>query len=438
MRTTSATSERGPVYYGWVVVGAIATILMATAGARFLYGVVLKPVTVQFGWERAALTGAVTLNTVMLSVMQPLIGMFADRVGPKLVLIGGTALIALVLIPLSMVNALWQVYLLYGVIGAIGFAATSPVNITTLVNRWFDRRRGTALSIATAGTALGQLVVVPAATWTLTMTDWQTTYRVLAGVLLLVMVPLGFFLLRDQPARHGDLATTARPGTREAVLNADGETTSDTLAVALRTPVFWLLAWGFVACGFTMAFANTHFMAYADDMEMHAMTAANVVSVTAIFSVLGAVVLGLVADRRRRPPVLALTYALRGIAFLILFAIPDGPLVFLYALVLGVSWTATTPLTAAIAADRFGRKHFGVIFGTMFTAMHLGFGIGALLDGLIYDAFGAYRVALVINGIIGLSAAAAIYFIGDAKPGLARPRAEAPGGLGVPSTLAGD
>ena len=427
----------GPFEYGWVVVGTIATILMATAGARFLYGVVLKPVTEAYGWERAALTGAVALNQVVLALVQPLIGVLADRIGPKRVLIGGTVLIAAVLVPLSYVTALWQVYVLYGVIGAVGFAATSPVNISTLVNRWFTRNRGTALSIATSGTALGQLVVVPVATWTLTVTDWQTTYRALALVLVVVMAPLGLLLLRDAPGGRIGAAGHRGRGSGEA----EAVRPAATVGVALRTPAFWLLAWGFVACGFTMAFANTHFMAFADDMGMHAMTAANVVAVTAVFSVIGTIGLGLVADRRRRSPVLALTYALRGIAFLVLFVMPEGPLVFVYAVVLGVSWTATTPLTAAIAADLYGRKNFGAIFGTMFTAMNLGFGIGALLDGVIYDAFGAYRVALVVNGLVGLSAAAAVYFVHDPRPDARQEPGgirDVPGHLGVPASAAGD
>jgi MFS family permease len=106
---------------------------------------------------------------------------------------------------------------------------------------------------------------------------------------------------------------------------------------------------------------------------------------------------------------LALTYALRGLAFFLLFALPSGSLVYVYAVVLGISWSATTPLTAAIAADIYGRANLGLIFGTMFTTMNLGFGIGAVLDGYIFDATGDYQPALVINGLVGLVAAAAIY-----------------------------
>jgi MFS family permease len=413
-------TRRMPIYYGWVVVGTIAAVLTATSGARFLYGVALKPVSEQYGWERAALTVAVMINMIALSLIQPLIGLLVDRIGSRRILVGGTILVAAMLLPLSYANQLWQVYVVYGLIGAVGFAATSPVNTTALVNRWFSRRRGAALSIATSGSAFGQLLVVPLATWTMTMTSWQTTYRILAAVLLLGMAPLGFLLLRDGPEERDFVDEEPVPvGVASQVAGA-------TLREALHSSAFWLLAYGFLTCGFTMAFANTHFMAFADDMGMAAMTAADVVATTAIFSIIGTIALGVAADRYRRPPILALTYALRGTAFLLLLLLPIGHPTFIYAVVLGISWTATTPLTAAISGDLYGPANLGLIFGTMFTFMNLGTGIGAYFDGLIHDFSGGYEIALFVNGGMGiLAAAAALAVDGKVRFG-SRPLPEQP------------
>ena len=169
-----------------------------------------------------------------------------------------------------------------------------------------------------------------------------------------------------------------------------------------------------------MAFPNTHFMAYADDMGMSVLHAANAISVTAIFSVAGSVLLGMAADRYSRSHVLALTYALRGLAFLLLILLPGGNLIYLYGLVLGISWTATTPLTAAIAADRYGPRNLGLIFGSLFTFMNLGFGVGSFLDGVIYEYFGGYNGALAINVILGVIGAGLVLLL----PRLAEERGE--------------
>jgi len=386
----------------WLVVAALTVILMVASGARFLFGIVLKPVSEQFGWDRAELTGAVLLGMVTLSLCQPLVGLLIDKVGPTKIVVGGCALLGLALLPLAAARELWQVYLFWGVLASLGLAATSPVNATAFVGRWFDRKRGTALSVATSGSAFAQLLIVPVGAWTLTLTDWQTTYRLLALALLAGMAPLGLLLLRDGPARM----VAAGPG---------GEGVA--LRTALRAPDFWLLALGFVVCGWTMAFPNVHFLAYADDMGMSVLHAANAVSVTAVFSIAGSVLLGLAADRHKRTSVLALVYALRGLAFLLLLLLPAGNLVYLYAVVLGISWTATTPLTAAITADRYGARHLGVIFGTMFTFMNLGFGLGSFVDGVIFDATGGYGPSLALNVLLGFVATVGVLAVDKApKP----------------------
>ena len=382
----------GGIFYGWVVVFAVALLLMATSGARFLFGVVLKPISEQYGWDRASLTGAILVATVVISISQPLVGVAVDRWGAKRLLVGGTILLGLALLPLAAARELWQIYLFYGVFASLGLAATSPVIATKIVGRWFASGRGSAMAIATSGAALGQLIIVPAAAWTLTLTDWQTTFKLLSGLLLVVMVPLALVVLREGP-----------PASSSQVAPLTGVS----LRVAIASPEFWLLSSGFLVCGFTMAFPNTHFLAYADDMGMVTTHAANAVAITAVFSILGSILLGMAADRWPRSWVLAFTYLLRGAAFAVLLA-PRQDLLLLYAVVLGISWTATTPLTAAIAVDRYGTRHLGAIFGTMFMSMNLGYGIGSFFDGVIYEVAGGYRLALLLNALLGVAGAIAI------------------------------
>jgi MFS family permease len=389
------------------VVAVLAITMTIASGARFLFGVVLKPLSEEYGWDRAQLTGAVMLGMVVISICQPLVGILVDRVGPKRVLVVGLVLLSISLIPFSLATSLWQIYLLYGVLMSLGLAAASPVLSTAIVGRWFQHKRGLAMSLASSGSSFGQLLIVPIAAWIMLQSSWQMTYRVLAVAIVAVALPLSAIFLRDAPA---DAPTASQQKESESGL---------TLREAMSHPAFWLLGFGFVVCGWTMAFPNTHFLAYADDMGMSVLHAANTVSVTAVFSIIGSVLLGIAADRYQRTSVLGLTYALRGLAFLLLLLLPAGNLLYIYGLVLGISWTATTPLTAAIAADRYGPKHLGLIFGSMFTFMNLGFGIGSLLDGVIYEISGDYSAALIINALLGVVATAAVLLV----PYLGRERA---------------
>lgn len=404
------TPEPRVSLHAWIIVAVTAITMTIASGARFLFGVVLKPVSEEYGWDRAELTGAVLLGMVVLSICQPIVGSLVDRVGPRKVLVIGLGLLGLSLIPFSFATSLWQVYLIYGVITSIGLAAASPVISTSIVGRWFTRKRGLAMSIATSGSAFGQLLIVPVAAWIMVMTTWQMTYRVLAVALLLVALPLTALFLRDAPPSTSSSASLAKPAEEGLALRE-----------AIAHPAFWLLGVGFVVCGWTMAFPNTHFLAYADDMGMSVLHAANTVSVTAIFSIAGTILLGIAADRFSRTGVLALTYGLRGLAFLLLLLLPAGNLIYVYGAILGISWSATTPLTAAIAADRYGPKNLGLIFGSLFTFMNLGFGVGSFLDGIIYEHFGGYQGALLINvglGVLAAVAAAAVPLFGRERPRL--------------------
>lgn len=400
---------------GWTVVAAVTVILTLTSGARLLPGIVLKPVTTEHGWSRSELMLALTINMIVLSALQPVLGLLTDRIGAKRVLVFGTALLGILMFPLSRANALWHFYVIYGVFGAVALAAVSPVNVTSLVSGWFDKRKGSALAIATSGSAFGQLMIVPIATWLLTATTWRNLYLILAVAITAVMVPIALAFVRV----NGTVPIPGRVADHRGAASAPS-TGAATLGEALSDSPFWVMAFGFLVCGFTMAFANAHFIAYADDMGMATTRAADIVAVTAVFSIAGSFALGLLADRRPKHHVLSLTYALRGLAFLLLWLLPTNDLLFIYAVVLGISWTATTPLTAAISAEIYGRRNIGVIFGMMFSFMNIGFGAGSYLDGLVYDSFGNYRGALLANVVLGALAAIALAQLRIADVGTGR------------------
>jgi MFS family permease len=390
------------IYQGWVVVIAVMLTLAIASGGRFLFGVVLKPVSDEFGWGRADLALAVTISVIALSILQPAVGWAVDRFGSRPLLIGGVVLIALAMIPMTLVNSLWQVYVFYGLLAAFGFAATSPVNTTTLVNGWFEKRRGLALSMATSGSAYGQLLIVPVATAIMMGWGWRASYIAISLALFIVVLPLSIFFVRDAPR-----PASATGGRRRRF---DGPKVS--FKEAVRTAAYWQLSFGMFVCGFTMSFTSVHMIPYMTDMPEHSLhtmetTASLALSVVGGFSILGAIVMGFLSDRSGHKQMLAMTYFLRGLSFLLLLAVGSYiPGIFLAAIVLGISWTSTTPLASAISADIYGRASLATIFGFIFTAMNVGSGVGAWLAGLDHDITGNYHASLIANGVLGFAAAA--------------------------------
>ncbi|HMM43450.1 MAG TPA: MFS transporter, partial [Thermomicrobiales bacterium] len=106
------------IYTGWVVGIAVMLTLAISSGGRFLFGVVLKPVSDEFGWDRSDLALAVTISVVALSFLQPAIGWLVDRYGSRRILIAGVVVTALAMLPMTVASSLWQVYVFYGVLAA--------------------------------------------------------------------------------------------------------------------------------------------------------------------------------------------------------------------------------------------------------------------------------------------------------------------------------
>ncbi|MGN6810867.1 MAG: MFS transporter [Thermomicrobiales bacterium] len=431
------TKRWGGVYYGWLIVATVTLMLAVTSGGRFVFGVVIKPVSYEFGWSRTDLATAVTINVILLSILQPIIGLAVSRWGSRRILLIGVVATAVMMVPLSLATHLWQIYVFYGIVAAFAFAATSPVNVTALVSGWFTKRRGLALSIATSGSAIGQLAIVPLATWIMVTWSWRTSYWVLAGVALLAMLPLGWLLVRDAPP-----GTTDDPDTPpdDAPAAGDKSLVAGCAPVALpvvsirqaiRTPAYWQLSFGFFVCGYTMSFTSVHMIPYMLDMSEHSFHTMETVASTALSvvggcSILGAVVIGLLADRIGRKPMLATTYFLRGLAFLMLvLAGPNLVGIFLAAIILGISWTSTTPLTSAISADMYGRHSLAGIFGFMFSTMNIGSAAGAWLAARDYDITGNYHLSLIVNAFLGFAAAAVVQAVRERSfaPPLPQPAA---------------
>lgn len=413
-------------FYGWVIVFVLMGMFAMSSGSRFTFGIVLKTLTEQFQWERSALSAVVSLSLILVSAFQIIGGWLTDRVGARATLTFGFIVSLSVMGSMSYVTELWQVYVLYGFFGAIGFALASPVAASALVNRWFyARNRGTALALATSGVAIGQLAISPIAQYLLISGGWQLTYRALATFMALVMLPLILVLLRNTPAENAN-AFTAQTTKRMI----DGQTTS--LRQALRDMTFWQLLMGVFSCGFTMSFASVHFAAYVSDMQLDAMDhtiAGEALGLSGAFSILGAVLMGKWSDRIGSRIPLGVTYTLRSLSFLVLLAFPNShTMLFLFAVILGLSWTATTPLSAAVTADAWGRPSSGFLFGVIFTFMTVGSAVGSYLAGLDYDLMHSYTFAIIANATVAGLGALASFAIREhpATQGEAQPVAVSP------------
>ncbi|MBI3327339.1 MAG: MFS transporter, partial [Nitrospinae bacterium] len=260
------------LYYGWFVAGASFVIVLLSTGVQSSFGNFLKPMSAEFGWDRATVSLPAAVAVLMNGLFQPFVGRLVDRVGPRCVMTLGLLLLAVSTASIAATTGIGYLTGVYGVLFALGLSGAGNVPSTTLVARWFVRQRGRAMGFVNAGGSVGQLLLIPASMALLLWTDWRTTYLILGGALLVLGVPIAMLVLRSDPADLG-LRPDGEAEPPDGSLGAERPQQQPGKAPleparwlsAFTSGPLWLLISGFFVCGFTVAIISTHFVAFATD-----------------------------------------------------------------------------------------------------------------------------------------------------------------------------
>jgi MFS family permease len=415
------------IHYAWVVLGALFVSVAAAAGVRGSFGIFVKPLEAEFGWDRAAISGVAALSLLAYGVGQPFIGRLIDRYGPRGILSASLVVLGAGVLATALVQELWQLYLAYGLVVSLAAGGPSMASISAIAARWFETRRGLVIGIAISGVSAGQLVLIPVAMWLTLHLGWRAGYAALSAVLVLVALPVVWLLVRNDPGRMGALPFGARADAGAASAQAGAAASEPAIGLrgAVRSGPFWLLAGSYFICGYsTSGLVDTHVVPYAIEHGVAHMAAASALGLMGAVNTLGAIAAGYVADRFGRRHPLALTYMVRGLSLLWLLTVQDARALHVFAIVFGLSYIATVPPTTALTADLFGRKAVASIFGWIFLAHQIGAAVGSLLGGVVYQTTGSYAPAFFSGAVACFAAAAMVLAIrGGERTRLAVPAA---------------
>jgi MFS family permease len=381
------------IFYGWWVVAAFCVSTFISTGVRHAVGPFLKPIVGDLGLDRASFSAVIALSLFLYGVFMPLAGLALDRFSVRVVTSAGTVLLVIALVLTALVRNFWEFAAVYGVLVPLGLAGTGPVIASGVVARWFSKRRGMALSVLGSASMTGMSLLVPAVTWLILTTGWRTTYVLIAGGLLVLVLPLCLWIVRDSPESLGLSADGAapvpgaRPGAIERV----------TAGEALQTLAFWQLAGSFFTCGFSMSLLSAHGIPMLTDHGYSPMFASWALGVLGGSSIGFTVMLGALSDRLGRRPVLAAIYAGRLFIFAGFFLIRDNPVAILVVAVLGgITMAGTGSMTSALTADIYGRFSVSSVFGLIFLVHQTGSAIGSALAGVLFETTGGYGAAFVL------------------------------------------
>ncbi|MGE3945012.1 MAG: MFS transporter [Alphaproteobacteria bacterium] len=394
------------MHYAWIVLVVVFCAMLAGVGVRAAPGVMILPLQRAFGWDVGTISGAVSLNIILLGVLGPFLTGLVDVVGLKRTIIGCMALLAIATGLSIFMTAPGQLFLTWGLLVGIGSGAGAVGIAAAVANRWFTERNGLAMGLLSAANAAGQLIFLPVLAMLAESHGWQAVAGSVT-LAIVAMLPLLMILLPESPAKiglgpYGSVTAPSPP------VHAGNPFTVafHGLFRAVRSADFWLLALSFGVCGFsTSGLIHTHLIAFCADRGISEIHGATLLAVIGVFSLIGSAGSGWLCDRFNPRVLLFWYYSLRGPS---LIAVPftqfDIVSLSLFSIFYGLDWVATGPATFALTNEVFGRKDTPVIIAWIFAFHQIGGALAAFGAGAVRSETGDYLLAFVMSGIACLLA----------------------------------
>ena len=350
-------------------------------GIHTSFGVFYVTLLEKFGWSRGTTAGVYSMNLIVDAILSPIVGYLLDRYGPKRIVGIGCLILASGLLLSSQIASLWEFFIFYGLVSAVGLSFIGHVPHVVLISEWFSSKRAFALGVVYSATGVGIMLLVPTIQWSISRLGWAWVFQALAALVLLILLPLVLGFYRHRPHFEGKSRDHTEPKNQW------------TARLALRSLQFWLLFLSrvFAASG-TMVIV-THQVAHVVDIGYSRIFAATLFGLMGITSTFGRLIFGYIADlfSKRTAYMLNILTAVVGIGGLMAARDPSQPwFLYVYLLFFGVAFGSRAVILSALAADIFSGKGFGSIFGFSAISVGVGGALGSWLGGVLYDGTGSY------------------------------------------------
>jgi MFS family permease len=380
----------------WVVLLAAAGAFALTMGTRQTMGLFLSSLNTSTGLGLGSISLAFAFGQLWWGLTQPFAGAMADKVGAGRVLFLGVLLVALGTFITPFMTSTAGLIFAIGVLAAGGAGMAGPAVLMAATMRLLPAdKRGMASGIVNAGGSFGQFVMAPIAGALLVALGWAPALQVL-GLIVLLALPAAWVLkgnsmqaaLRSAPPGHQPV------GTREAI------------RTALRNPSYLMLGGGFFVCGFHVAFLGTHLPGVIASCGLPVQYGAWSLAMLGLFNIVGSVAMGWAVGRWRMKSLLSLVYAARAVAVVLFLLAPKtGPVMLVFAAVMGLTFLSTVPPTAGLVAKFFGTANMATLFGIVMLTHQVGGFLGAWLGGRVFELTGNYDWVWYIDILLAVGAA---------------------------------
>ena len=392
-------SGKKPIFYGWYLVGLMIIGMTLIYGVRASFSAFFPHILDKFDWYRGSTAIMFSLNILVYGLTAPLAGRLVDRWKARRVVVIGIFTLALATAGCYFASELWHYYLLFGILAPVGTAfCGSPAFNPALIN-WFGKRRGVAVTLGQIGGGLS-FAYVMFIEWLNTKWDFEYSFFVMAGVAVVVLLPLYllFFYNRPEDKKMKPYDADIGPADIEPEKVAAGPDWS--LKKAFKTHQLWLIVFSdFCYWGIGNYLILAHQIQFAEDAGYSSLVAASVFALFGVISILGQIG-ALVSEviGREWTAFIAVVLAMSGLGALM--SVQDTSqiwMLYFFAVTSGFATGLFSPTAIVGAADIFHGKNVGAISALVLTGVGVGGAIGPWLGGFIHDITGSYHIAFLIS-----------------------------------------
>jgi len=401
-------SGRVPFFYGWVILGCLCCAGFSRQGpAVATLSIFVEPLTREFGWSRAALSGAVSLGGVLAALTSPLIGPRVDRYGSRAALSLAVLATGAAMMMLSLTQSLLVFYLLF-CIARMVWAGPFELAIYSAVNNWFVARRPLATSIVTVAQAVGLVAMPLIAQLAMQHSGWRFAWLAIGSLTLVVgFLPVWLFMVR-RPEDLG-LVPDRQPAAGIAAPRARLDEPSFSRREALGTAAFWLLLLYTVLVYPVQAGVSLHQAAHLIERGIAPTIAAAIVSTFSLTSAVASLACGFLPRWLPIRYPMSLIGVFLTLATLLMIGISSAGQGYAAASLFGFGIGGLLTLLPIAWADYFGRANYAAIRSVALSAQVLAQAAGPLLSGALHDWTGDYKLSLQCFAVLsGLSILAAL------------------------------
>jgi MFS family permease len=370
---------------------ASGVVLTLAMGVRHGFGFWMQPISQANGWTRETYSLALALQNLMWGVFGPFAGMAADRFGTmRVVLVGAVSYMA-GLVWMALVTQPTMFIIGSGVLIGFALACTAFGAVSGIIGRVAPaERRSWAFGISGAASSFGQFMMMPVEQQLISAVGWQNAFYLLAGLVILLMIPMAFYLREP--------AVEAGVGPQQSIREAMSE--------ALGNRSFLFLVAGYFVCGFQVVFIGVHLPAYLKDKGIaNPSVAVMALALIGLFNIIGSYYAGKLGGRLPKRYLLSSIYFTRSIVISLFLLAPLTPFsVYVFAAAMGLIWLSTVPLTNGIIAGIFGVKHMSMLAGVVFFSHQVGSFLGVWMGGFLFAKQGSYDIVWGIAIALGVMA----------------------------------